>query len=284
MDCNPVRWWRRVQFENRSAGFALLIVLWTLVLVAFLVLHLTTGGHTEMRIATNLESNAVVMAAADGAISAAIFNLTAPQPDERWPTNGVPHELTIGNCWVEVRLENEAARINPNLASPALLEALARVVGTDPRSARLIAQAIADWVGSSPTPTPPDTLRAQYQSAGLDYAPPGAPLASMDELTRVLGVSPELYSALRPHLTLYGPPEPEPGGTDPVVAAAVAETPRAVQAQIPGAPVPPDTLTVRIIATATGLGNARLSRTAIVRVSSSLPQGYAVLAWRNTIE
>jgi general secretion pathway protein K len=281
MGCNPVRWSRRAVVEP-SAGFALLIVLWTLVLVAFLVLHLATGGHTEMRIATNLESNAVVAAAADGAISAAIFNLTAPQPDERWPTNGTPHELTIGNCRVVVQVENEAARINPNLASPALLEALLRVVGTDPQSARRIAQAIVDWVGSSPTPTPPDTLKAQYQAAGLDYAPPGAPLVSLDELSRILGVAPELYLTLRPHLTLYGPPQPDPAGLDAVVAAAVAETPPVAQAQIPSAQAAPDTMTARIIATATGLGNATSSRTAIVRLSPSLPQGYAVLAWRDT--
>ena len=42
------------RFERSSAGFALLIVLWTLVLIAFLVLHLTASGRTEIRIASNL--------------------------------------------------------------------------------------------------------------------------------------------------------------------------------------------------------------------------------------
>jgi general secretion pathway protein K len=269
---------------RRSGGFALLIVLWTLVLIAFLVLHLTASGRTEIRIATNLQSNAVAAAAADGAISAAIFNLMAPQPDQRWPIDGPPHQLTIGNCRVMVQLENEAARINPNLASPALMEALLRALGSSPEAATRIAAAIADWVGSAQTPKTPDMLKAEYRSAGLDYAPPGAPFESMDELSRVLGVTPALYAALRPHLTLYGPPQPDPAGADPVVAAALAQIPQLAQATTPIGANPQDAVTVRIIAQAAGLGNARVSRTAIVRIAATLPEGYTVLAWRNTID
>src|SRR5271157_2429629 len=85
----------RAQTGCRDTGFALLIVLWTLVLIAFLVLHLTASGRTEIRITNNLQSNAVAAAAADGAISAAIFNLSAPQAEQRWPVNGPPHLLMI---------------------------------------------------------------------------------------------------------------------------------------------------------------------------------------------
>ena len=52
----------------RSRGFALLIVLWTLVLIAFVVAQVTAAGRTEIRIAGNLAANAAAQAAADGAI------------------------------------------------------------------------------------------------------------------------------------------------------------------------------------------------------------------------
>ncbi|MGA8755766.1 MAG: hypothetical protein WB611_05455 [Stellaceae bacterium] len=269
---------------RRSAGFALLIVLWTLVLIAFLVLHLTASGRTEIRIANNLQSNAIAAAAADGAISAAIFALSAPQPDQRWTVNGPSHRLTIGNCQVVVQLDNEAARINPSLAPPALMESLLRAVGSPPDNARSTAEAIGDWVGSAQTPKTADVLKAEYQAAGLDYAPPGGPLESMDELSRVLGMTPTLFAALRPHLTLFGPAQPDPTGGDPVVAAAIAQTPQLGQPTAPSGAALPDTLIVRIIADAKGLGNARVTRVAVVRVSPSLPQGYAVLAWGNTVD
>jgi general secretion pathway protein K len=272
-----------VGLSRRSGGFALLIVLWTLVLVAFLVLHLTASGRTEIRIADNLVANAVAGAAADGAISEAIFNLSDPRPAEHWALDGAPRTLSVGDCRDDVRLEDEASRINPNLAAPALIEALLRVVGSDPDAARRTAQAIADWVGSSATPQTADALQAQYRAAGLDYGPPGTPLETMDELGRVLGVTPRLYAALKPHLTLFGPADPDPGA-DPVVAAALAQLPQVGTNAPPAAPTPQDVMTVRIIAAAVGPGNAHVSRTAVVRVGSSLPQGYSVLAWGNTVD
>jgi general secretion pathway protein K len=267
----------------RDRGFALLIVLWTLVLTGFLVLHLTATGRTEIRIANNLVANAVAAAAADGAISEAIFNLSDPRPQQRWPVNGPPRVVAVGDCRVVVRLEDEAARVNPNLASPALIESLLRVLGSDPGTARQVAEAIGDWVGSSPTPKTADALASTYRAAGRDYAPPGTPLETMDELGRVLGVTPALYAALKPHLTLFGPADPQPGA-DPVVAAAVAQLPQLGGAATPAAAAPQDALTVRIIATAAGPGNAHVTHSAVVRIGSTLPQGYAVLAWSNAVD
>jgi general secretion pathway protein K len=274
---------RQPASKHPTAGFALLIVLWTLVLIAFLVVHLTASGRTEIRIADNLVANAVAAAAADGAISEAIFNLSDPRPEQRWPIDGPPRELTIGDCRVVVRLEDEASRINPNLAAPALMEALLRVLGSDPDAARRIAGAISDWVGSSPTPKTADALQAEYRAAGLDYGPPAAPLETMDELGRVLGVTPTLYAALKPHLTLFGPAQPKPGA-DPIVTEALAQLPQ-IGAGLPSpAPTPQDVPTVRIIAAAIGPGNAHVTHTAVVRIGSSLVQGYTVLAWGNAVD
>jgi hypothetical protein len=51
-------------------------VLWTLVLIPFIVAHLTASGRTEIRITNNLVANAVAQAAADGAIFEFVFNLS----------------------------------------------------------------------------------------------------------------------------------------------------------------------------------------------------------------
>src|SRR5213076_2952804 len=112
---------------RRSGGFALIVVLWTLVLIGFIVAHLTASGRTEIRIAGNLVSNSVAEAAADGAIYEAIFNLSDPRPEARWPIDGSARKLAIGRSEVILRVEDEASWINPSSASPALLEALLRV-------------------------------------------------------------------------------------------------------------------------------------------------------------
>jgi general secretion pathway protein K len=265
--------------RRRSGGFALLVVLWTLVLIAFIVAHLTASGRTEIRIARNLVADAVADAADDGAIYAAIFNQLDPNPDQRWPLDGQARELTIGNSRVMVQLEDEAGRVNPSTASPALLEALLRTTGSDPESARQLAAAIGEWVGSGPASRPQNVQLADYQAAGLDYGPPGEPLETLDELGRVLGMTPAVLAAIRPHLTLFGPAQPNPATADPVVAAALAGIAQAAPAPVSPNQPPPDMLIVRIRATALGPDNARVAKTAIVRVGAMLPGGYTVLAW-----
>jgi general secretion pathway protein K len=268
--------------HRRHGGFALIIVLWTLVLIAFIVAHVTASGRTEIRIAGNLVANSVAQAASDGAIFEAIFNLSDPRPEQRWPLDGTPHEIAIGSSRVAVRLEDEASWINPSTASPVLIEALLRVTGYDAETAHRLAAAISEWVGTANVPRPQDALVAEYRAAGLGYAPPGAPLETLGELGRVIGMTPAVLAAIRPHLTLFGPAEPNPATTDPVVAAALALV--LPQSGPAAAPAPanlavPDLLTARITAAAAGPGNARVVHAAVVRVGAGLPQGYNVLAW-----
>jgi general secretion pathway protein K len=271
--------------RRRVDGFALIVVLWTLVLIAFIVAHLTATGRTEIRIAGNLVANSAAQAAADGAVFEAIFNLSDPQPEQRWPVDGSVREIVIGNSRVAVRLEDEASWINPSTASPALIEALLLVTGSDPDSARRLAIAISEWVGSSGVARTQDAIQAQYRAAGLDYGPPGGPIETLGELERVLGMTPDLLAAIRPHLTLFGPPEPNPATTDPVVAAALAFSARQVgSAPSPAGSATPELLTIRITALASGPGNAHVIRTAVVRLGPTSPQGYSILAWGSSAE
>jgi general secretion pathway protein K len=276
------RWnWRRRSAPRESRGFALIIVLWAVVLISLIVIHLMASGRTELHIARNLAANAAAQAAADGAIYQALFNLLDPQEDARWPVDGTTHEFQVANSRVTVRLDDEAGRINPNTASPALLEALLNVVAGNREGAAEIASAIAEWVGSRKGSRPLSDINPDYQAAGLDYGPPGEPLESIEELGRVRGMTPELLAALRPHLTLFGPAVPNTATTDPVVAAALAEVaktspgPALTLGNIAG-------LTVRISATAQGPENAVATRSAVARVGPGVARGYVFLAWERT--
>lgn len=129
----------------------------------------------------------------------------------------------------------------------------------------------------------PAELAAEYRAAGLDYAPPGAPMESIDELGRVRGMTPELLAALRPHLTLFGTPEPNITAADPIVVAAIAFADE--DSSIAAAPTAaPDIVTVRISATAQGPGAGQSVRAAVVRIEPAAEHGYTLLAWGDTVE
>jgi len=264
----------------RQRGFALLIVLWTLVLISFLIAHLTASGSTEIRIAGNIASNAAAREAADGAIYQSVFSLLGTGSDAQSPF-GARQEVDIGGSRVTVVLENEADRINPNLASPLLVAALLRVLGTDPQISANIAAAIADWVGLPLGPGAETTLANQVAAGEVSDYPPHSPFESMSELSRVRGMTPALAAAMRPHLTLFGPAIPDSASADPLVVKALALLqqggPDSAATQAQG----DDGRTIRIHAVAQGPGNADITRTAVVHIDAS---GYSVMAWNDGVE
>src|SRR5947199_9913502 len=95
--------------DRRNGGFALIIVLWTLVLIGFIVAHLTASGRTEIRIAGNLVANSASQAAADGAIFEALFNLSVQQLERRWPVDGTGGPVTGGGGRGILRVEDDGA-------------------------------------------------------------------------------------------------------------------------------------------------------------------------------
>jgi len=262
----------------------LLIVLWMLVLIAFIVGHVTSTGRSEMQISNNIALNAEAAAAADGAVYRAIFNLMAPQPDRRPATDGSVQEMRIGRSAVALRIFNENDWINPNLASAKLLEGLLQALNMPAETAASLADEITQWVGTARTLRSPDELAAEYRAAGLDYTPPETPLQSLGELTRVRGITAQELALIRPHLTLFGGRDPDRATSDPVVAAAIRLADQSNGQASAGTPiftgVGQDARVVRIFASAQGPGNAEAHTTAIVRISSASAHGYTVLSWR----
>jgi general secretion pathway protein K len=124
-----------------EGGFALLVVLWSLSLLALIGTHVTATGRAEAQLAANLRG-AAAEAAADGALHRAVFHLLDPPP-RRWLPDGVPREIALpGGGVAVVRVETEAGKINPNLAPAGLLQALLVGAGAEPRAAASLAAAI----------------------------------------------------------------------------------------------------------------------------------------------
>ena len=264
-----------------SGGFALIIVLWTLALIAFITAQLVGTGRIEIRIASNLIGSATAEAAADGAVYQAIFGLLDPDPGRRWPLDGNVRQIAIGDCGVTVRIEDEAARINPNLAPRDLVEALLRITGSDAATAQRLSDAIGQWVGMTDAPRPPDAVLSEYRAAGRNYGPPAEPLETLDELRRVVGMTPGVFAAIRPHLSLFAPAVPSLTNPDPVVAAAMAAVAGAGDTR--SLLDQSDLLIARIGLIAQCRNDARARRTVAVRVSPASGT-YTTLSWQESDE
>jgi general secretion pathway protein K len=259
----------------RQRGFALLIVLWTLVLISLVVAHLTSTGRSEARIAGNLEKAAVAEAAADGVTFETIYRLL-DNAKLRWPLTDAKYHLKLDRGAAEITIVSENGKINPNSATPELLAALIHLTGVDNGTAGRLGAAIADWREPGDDPRPGGAKLAQYQAAGMDHSPPGEPFQTIDELGRVLGMTPKILAAIRPYLSLYQIGLPDPTLAAPIVVQAMKQNGLSPDdEEIRPASATAVTITARVSMNSGG----EFVRRAIVRVGSSFQNGFVILSW-----
>ncbi len=263
--------------KRGERGFALLIVLWTLGLLALIATQITASGRTATKLAANLRSNAAVEAAADGAINQAMLRLL----QGTWRPDGSARLVRIGPAMVEVRMTDEAGKVNPNFATVPVMQAMLRNVGLDPARAASLAAAILDWRTRSPNPLPGGAKLPQYRAAGLPYGPASRPFESLDEVGLVLGMTPDILARLKPHLSVYNDSEVRRAAADPVADQAIEES------QLGRGPAnqlsfESDSQTATVRAAATGPDGARFTRQAVVRITPDATNGeppFQILTW-----
>ena len=262
---------------DRERGFALLIVLWALGLLALLGTAVGAAGRNAMTLTQNLRAAGIVEAATEGAIQQEIFDLLTSGAADAIAA-GFVRRMRIGTTAVTVSVADEDGRMNLNLAQAPQLAALLGEVGAPPAVAASVAAAILDWRTDGTVPRPGGAKTPQYRAAGRPYASPGVPFGSVDELGQVLGVTPALLQQVRPHVTVLTDYEPVDQSADPVVARALRQTAR------PG--LPPQSIDLgalavaRITATGRGPNGATVMLRAVVQLngaSSGMP--FRILSW-----
>lgn len=291
-----------------ARGFALIIVLLFLVLIAAIGTDLLANARMETAIARNIRSTARAEALAQAGVAEAVFNQIDPAVSGRWKPDGSPHRFRSAEGEFLVRITDENSKVNPNLSSDALLAALFESAGLEQMQARRLGAAIADWVGPQPTPRPLGAKLEQYQAAGKSYGPPNAPIQSLDELQLVLGMTPQIFAAVRPYLTIYSDGQTDPEYASPVVRRALSlvpasdsdadagaatdqNAPNAAPSDQPATPAsapqpstdapanaPESVLDIDVVARLADGGT--FVRDVVVKLDPGSTKGYAVLDWR----
>jgi general secretion pathway protein K len=259
----------------RSRGFALVIVLWTLVLLSFVMTHMIAAGRTETRIAANFVANADAETQADGAVLETVFRIM-DMSDAHWDVGDGQHVLRMNQAKAAIAIVSEDGKVNPNSASAQMLAALMVATGAKQAQAAALAKAMLDWrqTDDNNDKAAMERKLAQYRGARLDYGPPAAPFESLDEIGKVIGMTPDLLSRLKPNLSLFQNGEPQPAIATPAVAKALKS--------LAQPPVPPNAdiqQTVSIYAQVTTDRGGHYRRHAVVRIDPPASQTYSVLLW-----
>jgi general secretion pathway protein K len=212
----------------------------------------------------------------------------------------------LANSAVTVDYVSEAARIDLNMAPPAVIAGLFTALGAKPDAAAEFADRVVGW-RTKPKPNAQDEEEALYGAAGLNYLPRRAPFDSVDELWLVLGLPPEIVERALPFVTIFsGMAEINVLDAAPEVIAALPDmTPaRLAEFLAQRASLPPDPELVLAAFGGTQKGaTVKASEAYRVRMRITLPDGrqrtpegvilasgpsdkeaFRVLAWQDEID
>lgn len=202
-----------------ECGIALILVLWVVALLTVIAGSFVYGARNAALVAGNLVSVARARALADAGIYRGLYEIASVSNDaEQWKADGREHVFTLDDAEIRVVIRDESAKIDLNTASDALLKGLLLSVGVDDEHANQLMDAILDWRDADDLPRPQGAERDRYESLGLPYIPANAPFQSVDELLKVVGVTPELYRKLAGALTVYSR---QPGMTSSLASRQV---------------------------------------------------------------
>jgi general secretion pathway protein K len=275
-----VLYFKKELLSSSDQGFALLIVLWTLVMLALLTAQITGAGRSEAVMAASLRESAQLQQAADGAVYETIWHMLDGGGDY-WPPGAGQREMREPGAVVTVTIEDERGKMDINQVPVQLLAGLFAALGTDNDTATALSGAIGDWRSQAAPGDQQDNVPAEYRMEGRAWGPPGQEFERLDELLLVRGITPQLYQAARPYLTLALEQGPWLQYADPMVLNAIARAKRLGGVAVDS----PDTrgpTVLRLIAVANGPGGTKFVRNVLFRLDGTLSGPawkYRILQW-----
>ena len=195
-------------------GLALLAVLWLVTLLSVVAASFGATSRTETQLARNAVEKARAEALADAGVYRAILALLEPDPERQWRADGTVYPIRFGAGEVGVAIQDEAGRIDLNVAADELLHGLFLYAGLDGPGADALLDALADFRDPDDLRSPNGAEDPDYRAAGQPYGAKDGPLEAVEELQQVLGMTPELYRRIAPLVTVYSWQD----GIDPVTA------------------------------------------------------------------
>lgn len=189
---------------SKERGVALVVVLWTVMLLTVIAGNFVFAMRTETLVVRNAVSAAQAEAMANGAVHRALYETFKPAADvNAWKVDGRERLWEKDGAKIKVVMMDESGKIDINTSSDALLKGLLLSVGVDAAKAAQLLDAILDWRDVDTLPRSNGAESEAYQAAGLKYEPANAPFEAVEQLQQVLGMTPDIYLRISPLITVH---------------------------------------------------------------------------------
>ena len=186
-----------------SQGVALVVVLWALVLLSAMSISFIAYVRNEIKLTHNTHDTVRADFLAEAGVYRGIATMLHSDPKQRWPIDGTIQRFELSEGGVAVAVLAESAKIDVNYASADLLDGLFSTLNLSLEDRQSLVGAVLDWRDTDSLRNELGAEDAEYFRQGLSYGAKDGPLASIDELRLVLGMTQEVFNAVKNVLTVY---------------------------------------------------------------------------------
>ena len=186
----------------KPRGFALILVIWVLVLLSLLAVGFSSQVRVETATGSWLSDQVQLQSSANAAVHRAMLGLAAEDDEQRWYPDGSTHQMVWNDFDIQIVVRNESGKVDINYAPRGLLLRLIQQMPGNLDS-NALSDALIDWRDRDNQVSAFGAEGPEYLAAGLSHLPSNGPLSSISELTQVMGFDSALVESLRPYITVH---------------------------------------------------------------------------------
>jgi general secretion pathway protein K len=191
--------------RSSQQGIALIVVLWTLVLLTAVAGSVTFTQRTEIDLNKTLIEQTRGRQLARAGVHYAVYMLRLNDEGKAWQIDGRPYRLRFDDHELVIQVFEEQGLIDLNKAGDPLLAKAFSSVGLGAAQVEAVLDAVRDWQDADDVHRLRGAEARDYQAAGYPYGPANTEFRDPAELRLVYGVTSETYQRVRDLFTVDSP-------------------------------------------------------------------------------
>lgn len=187
----------------QQRGMALILVLTTMTVLISLAANYVLTVSRDIESIDWLNSRIQARYSALSGIQYALFAMQDGDKDVRWTTDGQLYSVKLAGGEVFARIIPESGRLDINIARPPIMTLLFQYAGLEAEDAAKLMNNVMHWRNGTDTVMGNSVSDADYESDGLPL-PAHRRFYTIEELSQVYGVTPQIYQRIKSLITVYG--------------------------------------------------------------------------------
>jgi general secretion pathway protein K len=193
--------------KKQQFGISLIIVLWMLTTLTVIALAFSHSVRTEVMLAANYQNQAKALGLAEAGIwrsTAMVLNKASAQASgEHIRLDGFVYELSSYEGELSVSLQSTNGLVDINRAPPEVIKKILETVVPTSEHVETITDSLLDWRDDDNLKRLFGAETDDYVAQALTYGAKNGLVNSVAELGRINGMTPAIYHALSPMMTVY---------------------------------------------------------------------------------